>query len=118
MGRIERQLLNQEARRFRINVNANMDLTISEARSLLPEQTAREIRLRARNLAWERIAPAEAFDRNPSQEAMRIIDTIAHIQEHLQERARIAQTARTEFVANRVQNAENRLREMKVSFRR
>jgi hypothetical protein len=115
MGRIERQLLNQEARRFKINVNVNGDrdgLTISEARSLLPEQSAREIRLRARNLAWEQIAPAEAFDRTPSQEAMRISDTIAHIQEHLQERARIAQNTRNEFVAGKVRGAENRLSEM------
>jgi hypothetical protein len=115
MGRIERHLLNQEVRRFRINVNTNRDrdgLTISEARSLLPEQTSREIRVRARNLAWGQIAPAEAFERNPSQEAMRISDTIAHIQEHLQERARIAQNARNEFVADKVRGAENRLREM------
>src|SRR5262249_30113865 len=116
MGRIERRLLNQEVRRFRINVTAdgNRDgLTIAEARGLLPEQTAREIRVRARNLAWEQIAPAEAFDRNPPQEAARISDTIAHMQEHLQERARIAQSALNEFVADKVRDAENRIREMK-----
>jgi hypothetical protein len=115
MGQIERRLLNQEVRKFKINVNANGvrdGLTITEARSLLPEQTAREIRLRARNLAWERIAPAEAFERNPSQEAVRVSDTIAHIQEHLQEKASIAQNARNEFVADKVREAENRSREM------
>src|SRR5262249_57397512 len=93
MGQIERRLLNQEVSRFKISANVDGDrdsLTIAEARSLLPEQTAREIRLRARNLAWERLAPAEVFERDPLQEAMRISDTIAHIQEHLQERASIA----------------------------
>jgi hypothetical protein len=116
MGQIERQLLSQEVRRLKINVNVNGDrdgLTIAEARSLLPEQTAREVRLRSRNLAWERLAPAEVFERDPPQEAMRISDTIAHIQEHLQERASIAQNVRNEFVADKVREAENRLRGMK-----
>src|SRR5262249_537289 len=115
MGQIERRLLNQEVRSLKINVNADGDrdgLAITEARSLLPEQTAREIRLRARNLAWERIAPAEAFERDPPQEAVRISDTIAHIQEHLQERASIPQNAPNEFDADKVREGENRLREM------
>ena len=72
----------------------------------MPTETAREIRSRARNLAWERIAPAESFDRNASQEAIRISDTIAHIQEDLQEKARLAQSARNEFVAEKAHDAE------------
>jgi hypothetical protein len=111
MGRIERQLLNQEVRNHRPNAIANEDrdgLTITEARSLLPEQTARDIRARARSLAWERIAPADVFERNPPQEAIRISDTIAHIQEHLQESARIAQNARNEFLATKIRDAERR----------
>jgi hypothetical protein len=111
MGRIERRLLNEEVGRLRLNVVAKEDrdgLTVAEARSLLPAETAREIRIRARNLAWEQIAPSESFERNPSQEAIRISDTIAHIQEDLQEKARLAQNARNEFVAGMVRNAERR----------
>ncbi len=109
MGRIERRLLNEEVGRLRLNVIAKDDrdgLTIAEARSLLPAETAREIRIRARNLAWEQIAPTESFERNPSREALRISDTIAHIQEDLQEKARLAQNARNEFVAEKVRDAE------------
>jgi len=109
MGRIERQLLNKEVGRLKLNIVAKEDrdgLTITEARSLMPAETAREIRLRARNLAWERIAPTESLDRNPSREAIRISDTIAHIQEDLQEKACLAQNARNEFVAEKARDAE------------
>ncbi len=109
MGRIERQLLNEAVSRLKLHVVAKEDrdgLTITEARILLPAEAAREIRIRARNLAWERIAPAESFDRNPSREALRISDTIAHIQEDLQEKARLAQNARNEFIAEKVRDAE------------
>jgi hypothetical protein len=112
MGQIERRLLNEELRRLKIKIVTGEDrdgLTITEARSLLPEQTARGIRAHARDLAWERIAPAEAFASAPPPEAVRISDTIAHIQEHLQERARIAQNARDEFLAEKIRDAELRL---------
>jgi hypothetical protein len=111
MGRIERRLLNEEVGRLKLNVIAKDDrdgLTIAEARGVLPAETAREIRIRARNLAWEQIVPTESFERNPSQEAIRISDAIAHIQEDLQEKARLAQNARNEFVAEKVRNAERR----------
>jgi hypothetical protein len=111
MGRIERQLLNQEIRRHRPNIIATEDrdgMTITEARSLLPEQSARDIRMRARSQAWEQIVPSESFERNPPQESIRISDTIAYIQEHLQESARIAQNARNEFLAEKIREAERR----------
>ncbi len=123
MGWIERQLLNEAVGRLKLNIIAKEDrdgLTIAEARSLLPAETAREIRARARNLAWEQIAPAESFERNPSREALRISDTIAHIQEDLQEKARLAQNARNEFVAGKVRDAEQggmRLERMKEGGR-
>jgi hypothetical protein len=87
------------------------NLTITEARALLPESLQREIRLRARNLAWQTLVPEEAFDRNPLPEAVQISETIAHIQEHLQERASIAQTARNDFVAERIRSSETGRRE-------
>ena len=99
MGQLERQLLNEEARRQgRVTNSPPAELTITEARTLLPEQTRKEIRLRASKLAWESLAPEEVFERDPSPEAMRISETIATLQEQLQERARTAQTVREGFV--------------------
>jgi hypothetical protein len=112
MGQIERQLLNEEFRKLGMNIAPGDDrdgLTITEARAILPEQTARGVRLRARNQAWERIAPAEVFENNPLPEATRISETIAHIQEHLLEKASIAQNARNEFLAEKVREAERQL---------
>ncbi len=106
MGRIERQLLNEaliergiEFARLDSQQREN-SLTITEARALLPESLQRGIRLRARNQAWQSLVPEEAFDRNALPEAARISDTIAHIQEHLQERASIAQTVRNDFIGD------------------
>jgi hypothetical protein len=67
-----------------------------------------EIRLRARNLAWQNLTPDEVFEREPLPEALRISETIAHLQEHLQNRASIAQVARNDFVAEKVRLAEAR----------
>jgi hypothetical protein len=117
MGRIERVLLNEEISKRRTSAaRANPDggrgnLTITEARALLPESTRREVRVRASRLAWEVVAPPEVFERNPRPESLRISDTIAYLQEHLQEKARAAQSARNGFVAEKVRLAEGRLRE-------
>jgi len=109
MGQIERRLLNAEAGRLGITVIGRDDpegLTITEARSLLPERTAQEIRAKARNQAWEGLAPPEAFDRNPPPEAVGISDAIARMQEQLQEKARVAQNARNEFLAERIRDGD------------
>ncbi|MGE0129301.1 MAG: hypothetical protein AB7U82_14590 [Blastocatellales bacterium] len=112
MGSIERQLLSEalikRGTEFEkaVSEQSRDRLTITEARALLPEAQQREIRLRARNLAWQSLVPEETFDRNPSPEAVRISETIAHIQEHLQERASIARTVRTDFTAERIRSEE------------
>lgn len=99
MGRIERQLLNEAVNRLIPQPDRERnDLSITEARNLLPEKTRDGIRLRAANLAWQSFVPEEVFEREPAPEAMRISETIAHMQEHLQDRARIAQAARNGFV--------------------
>lgn len=110
MGSIERQLLNEALIERGIEFEKTASgqtgdrLTITEARALLPESQRREIRLRARNLAWQNLVPEETFDRNPLPEVVRISETIAHIQEHLQERASVAQAARNDFIAERVRS--------------
>ena len=94
MGQIERRLLNAEVRNRSDERNERglSDLTITEARSLLPTQTQREVRVRASRLAWEALVPAEVFASNPPPEAVRLSETIAMIQEQLQERARVARS--------------------------
>ncbi len=83
MGRIERQLLNEAVSRLiPLPDQERNDLTITEARNLLPEKTRNEIRLRARNLAWQSLVPEEVFEREPMPEVLRISETIAHIQLH------------------------------------
>jgi hypothetical protein len=119
MGRIDRQLLNEAVKRQngnRYQASADRDgseLTITEARNLLPEKVREEIRLKARNQAWQSLAPGEVFDKNPLPEALQISDTIAHIQENLQDRARIAQTARNDFIAEKIRIAEDQARTQK-----
>ncbi len=121
MGRIERQLLNEALIERGIEF-ARSDsqqredsLTITEARALFPESLQREIRLRARNQAWQSLVPEEAFDHNPLPEAARISDMIAYIQEHLQERASIAQTVRNDFIAVRIRSREIAPGELKIN---
>ncbi|MBS1789650.1 MAG: hypothetical protein JST85_18140 [Acidobacteria bacterium] len=107
MGSIERRLLNEalieRESEFEKTASGRTGdgLTITEARALLPESQQREIRQRARNLAWQSLVPEEAFARNPLPEAVRISETIAHIQDQLQERASVAHAARNDFVAER-----------------
>jgi hypothetical protein len=74
MGRIERQLLNETVSKLR--GQPRNDLSITETRSFLPEKMRDEIRLRARNQAWESLVPEEVFDRALLPEAVRISDAI------------------------------------------
>ena len=112
MGTIERRLLNEVLTERGITFEKTVSgqtsnkLTITEARALLPESQQREIRQRARNLAWQSLVPEEAFDRNPLPEAVRISETIAHIQEQLQERASIAHAARNEFLTEQIRSSD------------
>lgn len=105
MGQIERQLLNTEMQR-RSEAKIDSELTITEARNLLPQQTQREVRVRASRLAWEKLVPAEVFAPNPPAEALRISETIAWVQERLQERARVAQTVRDGWKASSLSDGE------------
>lgn len=98
VGQIERQLLNAEVqRRSEVRNSSELhDMTITEARASLPLQTQREVRVRASQLAWQALVPVEVFAPNPSLEAQRISETIAFVQEQLQERARTAQAAQSQ----------------------
>lgn len=118
MGRIERQLLNEAVSRLAPRPDHEQNnLTITEARNLAQEKMRDEIRLRARNLAWRNLTPDEVFEREPLPEALRISETIAHIQEHFQDRASIAQAARTDFIAEKIRLAEARSNDERASLR-
>ena len=61
--------------------------------------SAEQVRIhnRACDLAWERLATEEIFSSRPSEQAMRLSDTIAKLQEEAQPRARLAAQALDEF---------------------
>jgi hypothetical protein len=73
-------------------------LTISEARALLPREVQIRIRNQARNLAWERITPPEVFAPQPSPIAQRVSDTVARLQEDTQQRTRLAHQVLDAFI--------------------
>lgn len=101
MGALEQRLLNEAARtRSDLHVafasKSDQQLTITEARALLPREERDRIRAEARNQAWERLAPPDAVRSNPSNELLKLNDTLALLQEETQERARLAhQTLQT-----------------------
>ncbi len=73
-------------------------LSITEASALLPREEQVRIREQARHLAWEQIVPPEVFATQPEAAARAVSDTIAHLQEETQPRARLAHTALDEFL--------------------
>jgi hypothetical protein len=108
MGAIESRLLN-EAVRQRQKVSSHIvvskedhTLSITEARALLPREEQVKIREQARNLAWEQLAPPEVFDKRPEPAAHRLSDTVAHLQEETQQRARLAHQTLNEFVKEKI----------------
>jgi MobL relaxases len=101
MGTIERELLTTALQQRRdlpvvIPKGEELQLSITEARALLPREERDQIRNQARNLAWEQIAP-------PLQpETQKISDSLARLQEETQERARTAHQTLQEFVKEKI----------------
>jgi hypothetical protein len=60
------------------------------------------VRERARNLAWEQLAPPEVFAQEPEPAARRLSDTVAHLQEETQQPARVAHRALDEFAREKI----------------
>jgi hypothetical protein len=108
MGAIESRLLNEAVRQRQkdsgnyVMTRENNLLSITEARALLPQEERVRIRERARNLAWEQLAPPEVFAQEPEPAARRLSDTVAHLQEETQQRARVAHQALNEFVREKI----------------
>lgn len=95
MGAIERELLNTALQQRRdlpvvIPKGEEHQLSITEARALLPREERDRIRHEARNRAWEQLVPPEALDSRNAPETQQLSDTIARLQEETQERARTA----------------------------
>ena len=106
MGAIEYRLLNeavrqrQTAARGIVISKEEYQLSITEARSLLPAEDHREIRQQARNQAWEQLTAPEVSLADSSAYPLR--ETIAHLRENTQQRARLAHQALDEFVKDKV----------------
>lgn len=106
MGTIEHRLLNeaiqqrQAATRGILVSKDEYQLSITEARSLLPAETQIKLRQQARNQAWEQLATPEVFTAEPK--AQELSDTIAHLQENSQQRARLAHQVLEEFVQEKI----------------
>jgi hypothetical protein len=107
MGAIEQRLLNEAVHKRRdlpvvVPNGEDRQLSITEARSLLPREEGGRIRNQARNLAWEQLAHPDAFNSRPTPEAQKVSDTIAHLQEETQERARLAHQTLQTFIQEKV----------------
>ncbi|MFN7931033.1 MAG: hypothetical protein U0Y68_24520 [Blastocatellia bacterium] len=112
MGAIEHRLLNdavqqrQAATRGILVSKEEYQLSITEARLLLPAEEQARLRQQARNQAWEQLATPEVFTTQPK--AQELSDTIAHLQENSQQRARLAHQVLEEFVQEKVGATANR----------
>lgn len=108
MGTIEHRLLNeavqqrQAAARGIVISKEEYQLSITEARSLLPAEEQRKIRQQARIQAWEQMTQPEVYVTNPEPSARQLSDTIAHLQENTQQRARLAHQVLDEFVKDKI----------------
>jgi len=106
MGAIEHRLLNevvqqrQAANRGILVSKEEYQLSITEARALLPAETQSKLRQQARQQAWERLVTPEVFTAEPK--AQQLSDTIAHLQENSQQRARLAHQILEEFVQEKI----------------
>ena len=110
MGTIERELLNTAIQQRSdlpvvIPKGAEQQLTITEARTLLPQAERDQIRSHARTLAWEQLAP----------ETQKLSDSIARLQEETQERARTAHQTLQDFVSEKIGEKSERELEPSVA---
>lgn len=106
MGAIEHRLLNeaiqqrQAATKGIVVSQKEYQLSITEARSLVPAETQTKLRQQAREQAWEQLVIPEVFTAEPK--AQELSDTIAHLQESSQQRARLAHQVLEEFVQEKI----------------
>ncbi len=111
MGAIEHRLLKeavqqrQAATRGILVSKEEYQLSITEARSLLPAEDQIKLRQQARQQAWEQLATPEVFTAEPK--AQQLSDTIAHLQENSQQRARLAHHMLEEFVQEKIGASAN-----------
>lgn len=112
MGTLEHRLLNeavqqrQAATRGILVSKEEYQLSITEARSLLPAETQTKLRQQARQQAWEQLVTPEVFTAEPK--AQELSDTIAHLQENSQQRARLAHQVLEEFVQEKIGATANK----------
>jgi hypothetical protein len=93
LGEIKRRLLEEAASRLNTG-------SINSIEQIL-------IHNRACDLAWERLASEEVFSSRPSEQARRLSDAIAKLQEETQPRARLAVHALDEFSKENIPSYAN-----------
>ncbi len=94
LGEIKQFLLNEALSRLG---NGKDRPSASVVQNILPREELIRIHNRACDLAWERLATEEVFSSRPSEQALRLSDAIAKLQEEAQPRARLAAQALDEF---------------------
>lgn len=95
LGEIKRRLLDEAVSRLNNNKGA-----------INPAEQVR-IHNRALDLAWERLAAEEVFSSRPSEQAQRLSDVIAKLQEEAQPRARLASKVLDEFAKENIPSYAN-----------
>jgi len=103
MGQIERALLNDALQRQPGTAPTDRPAySITEARQRLPPSLSAALRDQARQAAWQRLLPNDTH----LPEAAQVQVTITYLQDQLQQRARVALTARDEFWATPLTSAQ------------
>ena len=95
LGEIKRRLLDEAI--SRLNNGAGVINSAEQIR----------IHNRACDLAWERLATEEVFSSRPSEQALRLSDAIAKLQEEAQPRARLAAQVLDEFSKENIPSYAN-----------
>ncbi len=82
------------------------DDSVKEGKTSLPREERNQIRQQARLAAWEQIAPADVYDSRSAPASQGIRDTVAHLRDDVQERARLARQVLQEFTKEHVEGKD------------
>jgi hypothetical protein len=108
MGAIESRLLHEAVQRREkppgpiVSDKEDHSLSITAARNLLPPEEQAKIREQARNLAWEQLKPQEIPAQEP--ETRRLNETVVHLRDEAQQRARLAHQTLNEFLRQKTES--------------
>jgi hypothetical protein len=87
-------------------IQKSPDDSVKEGKTSLPREERNQIRQQARLEAWEQIAPADVDDSRSAPTSKQIRDTVAHLRDEVQERARLARQVLQEFTKEHVEGKD------------